>query len=141
MWFLDYDRRLTSWLDLRHQAQMLPLDRGLQLINQWWQQTPWQPYYLHWDDQLTWPDPWQLLADNVYCDLARALGMLYTVHMIDRPDCADACLMETDRGNLVRIQQGKYVLNWQTGTIVNIQSEPIVILRTLETQVLHQLIR
>ena len=141
MWFPDYDRRLASWLDLRAHSKDLPLELALGAINHWWRQSPWQPYYLHWDDRATWPNPWQLLADNVYCDLARALGMLYTKHLVDRLDCTDAILAETDRGNLVQIQQAKYVLNWWPDRIVNIQSETIVHVRTLEFSVLDHLIR
>jgi len=141
MWHKEYDRRLADWISLRREIRHLPLLDCLQTINHWWQATPWQAYYLHWDDRKTWPDPWQLLADNIYCDLARALGMLYTIRLIDRPDCQDVCLTETDRGNLVQIQQGKYVLNWWPDRIVNIQSEPTVTLRTLESPVLDHLIR
>lgn len=141
MWFPDYDRRMAGWLDLRQRSIKSDLETSLLQIHQWWQSTPWQPYYLHWDDRKTWPDPWQLLADNIYCDLARALGMLYTIRLIDRPDCQDVCLTETDRGNLVQIQQGKYVLNWWPDRIVNIPSEPTVTLRTLEALVLDHLIR
>ena len=82
--------------------------------------TPWTAYHLHWDDQCQWPDPWQMLQDNVFCGLARALGISYTVGMLDRADLTDAVLAECDGDNLVLIQQAKYVLNWDRDSIVNI---------------------
>jgi hypothetical protein len=92
----------------------------LEDINSWWFAVPWRPYYLHWDDQLNWPDPWQLLSDNHYCDLARGLGILYTITLLDRADLGDAALVLTDSGdNLVQVSKSKYILNWDQDTIVN----------------------
>jgi len=120
MWFDDFADRLESWADLRTSANELPLDQALELVNNWWQKTPWQPYYLHWDDQPLWPDPWQLLSDNVYCDLARGLGILYTVSMLDHKDLVsfELVLTEDDR-NLVLVNKEKYTLNWTNGVLVN----------------------
>lgn len=141
MWQQDYDRRLADWLSLRRQATDLELADCLKLINHWWQQSPWTPYYLHWDDRAIWPDAWQLIADNVYCDVARGLGMLYTVRMLDRMDCADATLVGTDLGNLVLVQQGKYVLNWTLDSVVNIPSKQPTIKTVLEPAVLDRATR
>lgn len=82
---------------------------------------PWRPYHLHWDDFATWPDPWELLSDNIYCDVARGLGIMYTISLLDRADFADAELVLTDEGhNLVQVCQTKYILNWDQDTVVNI---------------------
>jgi hypothetical protein len=120
MWPVLFADRLAAWADLRSQCQSLDLESALTAINAWWFQTPWRPYYLHWDDQATWPDPWQLLSDDVYCDLARALGILYTISMLDCADMADAKLVLTEDGsNLVLVAKEKYILNWKVDTVVN----------------------
>ncbi len=120
MWCKTFDQRLSSWYNLRQTVQTKSLDSALLDINQWWYRSPWQPYYLHWDDQSTWPDPWQLLSDNTYCYVARALGILYTITFVDRADMADAELILTKKGhNLVSVCQGKYILNWDQDTVVN----------------------
>jgi hypothetical protein len=123
MWAPTFERRLESWSQLREHAISADLDIAIKSIDLWWQKTPWQPYYLHWDDQPTWPDPWQLLSDNTYCSLARGLGILYTITIIDRPDLQDACLTEVGGDNLVLIQQGKYILNWQSDSMLNTNLE------------------
>ena len=69
LWPADFERRLIQWRQLRDRVKDLDLESYLLTINDWWFQTPWQPYYLHWDDRRDWPDPWQLLDDNVFCDL------------------------------------------------------------------------
>ena len=89
-------------------------------INAWWFHAPWRPYYLHWDDQATWPDPWQLLSDDIYCEVARGLGMLYTITLLDRADLTSASLILTETGhNLVLVEESKYILNWTPDTVVN----------------------
>ncbi len=74
MWAHTFPERLTAWAQLRTQAAALPPAQALAAINSWWFQTPWRPYHLHWDDVKTWPDPWQLLDDNVYCGLEDILS-------------------------------------------------------------------
>lgn len=120
MWPKTFASRLESWAELRTRVQQLPLEEALQNINNWWRQTPWQPYYLHWDDQPKWPDPWQLLSDNVFCDLARGLGILYTLSMLDHKDLVSYELVLTEDGrNLVLINKEKYILNWDDSVLVN----------------------
>ena len=124
MWPVTFAGRLESWYSMRQQCHALSVEPAVEIINSWWLQTPWQPYYLHWDDRVTWPDPWQLLNDNVYCDLARGLGILYTISLLDRADLADATMVLTEDGyNLVLVNKSKYILNWNPDTIVNTNQE------------------
>jgi hypothetical protein len=120
IWPDSFAVRLASWNQLRDQCQNLPAHTALEHINRWWFRAPWRPYYLHWDDQLTWPDPWQLLSDDIYCELARGLGILYTITLLDRADLAPAELILTqDDVNLVQVAKEKYILNWTADTVVN----------------------
>ena len=120
MWPKTFAERLESWSQLRIQASTADAETALRAINSWWFQTPWRAYYLHWDDYAVWPDPWQLLSDDLYCPLARGLGILYTITMLDRPDLQDAVLAEFDSDNLVLVAKKKYILNWDSTTVVNI---------------------
>ena len=120
MWPKTFSERLESWAKLRTQAASMPLEQSLTTINAWWFSTPWTAYYLHWDDQLTWPDPWQILDDNIYCSLARSLGIMYTIAMLDRSDMQDVVLAEVGGDNLVQVDTEKYILNWDGCNQVNI---------------------
>ena len=136
MWYQDFSDRLGDWSDLRTSVQNLPLEQALQTINEWWFNSPWQSYYLHWDDLPSWPDPWQLLSDNVYCDLARALGILYTISLLDRADMMDAELVLTENGdNLVRVAKEKYILNWKNDSILNNKPKVKTIRRLKQYQI------
>ena len=124
MWPQTFDARLVSWNQLRDRVHSLTLEQTLIEINSWWFCSPWRPYYLHWDDQPNCPSPWQLLSDDVYCDLARGLGILYTISLLDRKDIADATLVLTEDGsNLVLVAKEKYILNWNPESVVNTYQE------------------
>ena len=120
IWPNSFSARLTSWNLLRDQCQNLTAKSALDQINSWWFRAPWRPYYLHWDEQNSWPDPWQLLSDNIYCEVARGLGILYTITLLDRADMAPTHLVLTGSGrNLVLATKEKYILNWDPDNIVN----------------------
>ena len=120
MWPRTFQLRLDAWAHLRAQAQTQNAESALTDINRWWFQAPWRAYHLHWDDQLDWPDPWELLSDNLYCDVARGLGILYTISLLDHADLTDAELVLTSEGhNLVLVNKRKYILNWDSTPVVN----------------------
>ena len=139
MWPATFAGRLESWYSTRQQCHTLSVESALETVNSWWSNTPWQPYYLHWDDLATWPDPWQLLNDNVYCDLAKGLGILYTISLLDRADLEDATLVLTKDGyNLVLVDKSKYILNWNTDIIVNTNQEIKINRQLKQSQIKQQ---
>lgn len=141
MWPHTFEQRLTAWNKLRDSVQASPKETCLQDINTWWFASPWSAYHLHWDDRDTWPDPWQLLEDNVFCSVARSLGIMYTIVMLERPDLQDAVMTDTGSDNLVLVDQGKYILNWDKESIVNINSSKSKQRRILTLQDLKKQVR
>lgn len=131
IWPKTFEQRLLAWSELRQECQALPVEQTLMHINSWWYQSPWVPYYLHWDDIRDWPDPWQLINENIFCDVARALGIMYTITMLDRSDITDACLVATENHNLVLVEQEKYILNWDSSTVVNNNFKSAKVLRSI----------
>lgn len=140
MWPTEFESRLQRWYDLRSQGRDLSLDLCLDSVNRFWMSTPWTPYSLHWDDRRTWPDPWQLLQENVFCDLARSLGIVYTVLLIDHKDIEKIEIADTDLGNLVLVDSGKYILNWVPDEILNNPSKQITVRRRLDSSELVHLL-
>jgi hypothetical protein len=141
MWPVSFEQRLHAWGVLRESAQQEPVGQALANINAWWFQAPWRAYHLHWDDRPSWPNPWELLSDNIYCDLARGLGILYTITLLDRADLQDSVLTESDHGNLVLVQEGKYILNWDSDRVLNINLEQIKSPHNVTQQQIQQQIR
>jgi hypothetical protein len=135
-WPASFESRLDSWTQLRDQAKTLPVDAALAAINSWWFNAPWTGYHLHWDDQADWPDPWQLLDDNIFCEVARGLGILYTITLLDRADLGPAELILTQDGhNLVLVGKSKYILNWDKASIVNNNPETSIAKKLTQQQV------
>lgn len=123
MWPVTFNQRLSQWRQLRMSCQTQTTDQCLLSINRWWFRVPWTAHRLHWDDRADWPDPWQLLSEDRFCSLARGLGMLYTICLLDREDLADAELADCGTDNLVLVSNRKYILNWDSDEILNIPLE------------------
>jgi hypothetical protein len=136
VWPTRYEDRLAQWYQLREANLTNPLEQALTNVNDWWQRCPWVPYYLHWDDMDRWPDPWDLLADNHFCTLAKALGIVYTLHMMERPDITDVVLAANgdSADNLVLVNEGKYILNYETGRLLNITSPVVNVKRSVDSR-------
>jgi hypothetical protein len=136
VWPITFESRLDSWTQLRTRARNLPVESALEAINSWWFTSPWTGYHLHWDDREDWPDPWQLLDDNIFCEVARGLGILYTITLLERADIESAELVLTQSGhNLVLVDKSKYILNWDKSTIVNINPEVKIVKNLTQLQV------
>jgi len=138
MWPRTFAEWLESWAQLRTQATNADAETALGAINSWWFQTPWRAYHLHWDDRASWPDPWQLLSDDLYCPLARGLGILYTITMLDRTDLQDAVLVDTGSDNLVLVDKKKYILNWDQEQVLNINLGPFRVQHSVAQEQIKQ---
>ena len=116
----EFEDRLVQWNQLRADNQSNDLEIALLAINDWWQMLPLDSHYLHWDDIDNWPDPWDLLADGIFSSTSKSLGIVYTLHLINRPEINDLQFAQTKEGdNLVLVNQGKYILNWAPGEMLN----------------------
>ena len=127
MWETAYQDRLADWHRLRQDAQTLNQYDQLILINNWWFCAPIVNQTIRWDNYEEWPNPWHLLTNNGYCDLARALGIVYTLMLVDPPQYNILEIIATEKDNLVQVDSGKYILNWAPGEMLNINSTAITV--------------
>jgi len=134
MWPSTFEERLVEWNHLRSRAKSEILSDRLLMINDWWWRAPMVRSTLSWQQRDQWPDAWDLLNASGWCDLARALGMLYTVMIIDQDDVHDVHLVESCQGNLVLVNQGLYILNWSPRQLLNIQSSQLEIKRSVSSK-------
>jgi hypothetical protein len=128
MWKLDTSERIGSWRAFRKTLDDLPFEQAVNSVVIFWQGCPFVPYYLDPDVPTEWPTPWELISENHYCDLAKALGMLYTLYFTThRKDLDVEIRVYYDPKtkftyNLAFLNQGKYVLNFRDDSVVNIES-------------------
>ena len=125
MFKLSADRRLAYWKNFRKQLNAMQIDRALLATQQLWQSCPFTPFYLTADDPGSWPDPWDLLTENYYCDLAKCLGIIYTLHLSDHgknltPEIRVYYDTESRyQYHIAYFADGKYVLNLIEDEVVN----------------------
>jgi len=139
VFILDYPYRLKSWSTLRSTVSTLPISEKCIEVDNFWQRVPLVNHYLHPDFIKDWPDPWQLISDNLYCNYARALGMIYTLILTDTKniELVDAKDDNSNEVVLVLVDDAKYVLNYWPNTVVNNQITDFKIIRTLDITPLY----
>ena len=123
MWQEHPSERLRYWQNFRLQLNTQSLEQAVQNVEHLWSYAPFVSHYLTTDHVDSWPSPWELLYENYYCGLAKALGIVYTLYLTDhRPHLEihiynDASTKE--QYNLVFVEQGKYVLNYFHDQVLN----------------------
>ena len=125
-WYQPLDQRILEW---RHWRRSLPTDLApcLLEIQNWWRTSPWRKVSQLSDDISQWPTPWTLFDNMSYCDGKRALGMFYTMCLIPqlralKPEIWIMYTAQGERAVIAVLDQGKYVLNFASDKIVNIQN-------------------
>jgi len=78
----DYEHRLRAWHHFRHALEtsedsiQLAIDSYLQAPCVSIHTDPWTPD--------TWPNPWELIQENQYCEFCRLLGICYSLQLTDK---------------------------------------------------------
>lgn len=139
VFILDYESRLRSWSRLRDSLEKATTEKICFEVDRFWQRVPLQNHYLHPDFMKDWPDPWQLLFDNTFCNYARALGMLYTLILlgIKKLELVTAVDDNSNEVVLVLVDDAKYVMNYWPDTVVNNHIDAFSITRTLDISPLY----
>jgi len=135
MWHNQYETTLEDWIQLREDTKNLDIEKALEEIHNWWQQAPIIPHYLHFDEYEKWPGPWELLADNSFCEVAKALGMCYTIILLDRQEINSMCLLQDDNYTYTKVltNDREYLLNDIPGSITT-ELKDANILHTLSSE-------
>ena len=127
MFQLKAEDRLKAWREFRATLESLPVDQALTQIAEFWARAPFVPYNLDPTNITTWPDPWTLIYENSYCDVAKCLGIVYTVLLSGHRkelDIEFRTYKDIKTGyeyNLAWINQGKYILNMIDEVVLNIE--------------------
>ena len=123
-WNLRINDRLTQWKDFRHQLDRLPIESAVVELNNMWSTAPFVNYNLDPSEPKTWPDPWALLAENYWCDVAKSLGIAYTIYFSSHKSTPMEIRVYYDYKDKTKhcvawLDHGKYILNYWPYEIVN----------------------
>ena len=82
MFFNTFEDRIQLWRNFRQELEVHP--DPLIAVIEFWNRAPigariCDPY-----DRDSWPDPWELIQENNYCEFGKILAMYYTLALTDR---------------------------------------------------------
>ena len=79
---LNYEQRLSEWSTFRDTLETS--NDPLQDVIDYYRKIPTVSINTDPYTPSTWPSPWELVNDNMYCDFCRVLGMCYSLQLTDR---------------------------------------------------------
>ncbi len=127
MFKLQPNERLGRWKQFRFKIDSMSLDCAISSTVDFWNKCPFTPFYLDPDNPEFWPDPWQLITENYYCELAKVLGIIYTLYLSNHksslnPEIRVYYDSETHHTyHIAWFNDGKYIVNLHDTEIVNKQ--------------------
>jgi len=125
MWTLRSDDRLHEWKLFRSSLDALTFEQALQKTVSLWSFAPIVAHYLDRIDPACWPTPWELVSENNFDDIGKAVGMIYTLSLSSHRKNHSFQLLSasTNSGlenyNLVSIDEGKYILNFTFNEVIS----------------------
>lgn len=136
----DYNHRLREWKNLRLLIRGQQLDNACIQVDKWWQQTPIINHHLHWADSESWPDPWTILSENIYCTLTRAIGMCYTLLLSDitQVKLIIAVDQNCEEHNLVVVGNAKYIINYWPDSVLSTNLNDFNVTRELSLETIKK---
>lgn len=117
----SYDNIFKNWYRMRLSLEAADTKTKCIEVDKWWQKVPLVNHYLHTDFVKDWPNPWELISENHYCNIARGLGMFYTLYLLGVTDIefVEAKDYNNEEVILVLVDNAKYILNYWPDTVVN----------------------
>lgn len=77
-----YEERLVTWAKFRDELE--DSDDPFRRVQELYNSCPLVSIYTDPWDQSTWPDPWQLLDENQYCEFCIVLAQCYSLQLTER---------------------------------------------------------
>ena len=78
---LNYEQRLSEWSTFRDSLEAS--EDPLQDVINYYNKIPTVSIQTDPYTPSTWPSPWELINENMYCDFCRVLGMCYPLQLTD----------------------------------------------------------
>lgn len=131
----SYDTIFKNWYRMRLSLEISDIKTKCIEVDNWWQQVPLVNHYLHTDFVKDWPNPWELISENHYCNIARGLGMFYTLYLLGVTDIefVEAKDYNNEEVLLVLVDNAKYILNYWPDTVVNNCLQDFKITKKIDT--------
>jgi len=123
MFLAPLDDRINLWREFRKNLRDVDRATALVATAELWSRAPFVSHYLIPDDPQSWPEPWELLMDDIFCDTTIALGIVYTLALSDF-SLDQIFLKIAPEDNLNLVFYGEKVINYELGTLINTSQLP-----------------
>ena len=77
-----YEERLITWANFRNELE--EAEDPFRAVQELYNRAPLVSIYTDPWDPSVWPDPWELLQENQYCEFCIVLGMCYSLQLTER---------------------------------------------------------
>lgn len=74
--------RLRLWKELRDEVENS--NDPFELALSFWENAPLSSRYADPYDKASWPNPWELIHQNIYCEFLQLLAVCYTLQLTER---------------------------------------------------------
>ena len=107
------NEKLAEWKKFRDHLETS--ETPMEDLAEFWSRAPFVGHYLDPNNPSAWPDPWALILDGKFDDLAISLGMLYTIKLTQRFKDADCKIFMTAGSNnkTFLLVDNSSILNWE----------------------------
>lgn len=124
MWEKKGNERLAAWRDFRKSQTAISLSDQLNNIVNLWKNCDLGNNHYDYFNISDWPSPWELILDDSYDDFGKALGMAWTLVMIDDNKTTNLKLSsykDLDRSSFYHVVhvEDKFILNYQFDKVSN----------------------
>lgn len=125
MFNLPKQKRLGAWRQFRSSIETLSTEQQTQAVAALWARAPQVFQDIDYSSPESWPTPWELIIQDDYGPFGLALGMSYTLGLLDNTAAKQIrlrCYKDSAQHNfLFLVWYDDYILNWSTGCISRIQ--------------------
>lgn len=111
--------RMLSWRELRNLIQPLSDDEKFIEVTRWWAKAPICRYSIDAENCSSWPTPWELLNEGVFCSsgLAYMMAMTLILSGFDKSRISMPYIDDGDDRRLIVLVDGQIVLNYSYGEV------------------------
>jgi hypothetical protein len=119
------DKRIVLWRDLRKELSNLPQIDQLQQTANFFRSFPMGARSIDFYTPQTWPTPWEILIDSLFCKNTAALLIFHTLYVIladvEREKLHLHLIDDNQDRYLVVVFDNKYVINYYHGDIATLE--------------------
>lgn len=125
--------RIQVWRDFRQQIDQRQLDcnETLKEVAAFWASVPRGARSLDYYTPEDWPDPWEILSYDLFCDNTVSLLMYYTLTLLtDFRNEVGICLVDDVVGEYIApIVDKKYLLNFAHAEVIDVEQHEVRIIQ------------